>query len=94
MSGENQKMAEHVSFDNAALDRICDRISGLRAFIRSLPHEGALMDVDTLLAVAQADASRLRSELRRRTHLDEKMEPAAPKGGQHRRREAKLVEAR
>ena len=63
MSGENEKNGRACEFDNAALDRICDRISGLRAFIRSLPHEGALLDVDTLLAVAQAEASRLRSRV-------------------------------
>jgi hypothetical protein len=50
-------------FDDAALDRICERINGVRAFIRTLPHNGALIDVDTLLAVAHAEASRQRSRV-------------------------------
>ena len=56
-------MTQNMPFDDAALDRICDRINGLGAFIRSLPHQGALTDVDTLLAVAHAEASRQRSRV-------------------------------
>ena len=56
-------MNQDVQFDDAALDRICERINGLRAFIRTVPHVGALIDVDTLLAVANAEAARLRSRV-------------------------------
>jgi hypothetical protein len=56
-------MNQDGQFDDAALDRICERINGVRAFIRTLPHDGALIDVDTLLAVAHAEASRQRSRV-------------------------------
>jgi hypothetical protein len=61
MDGSNSTKAD-VPFDNDALDWICVRIDAIRALIQSLPHEGALTDVDTLLAVAHAEASRHRHQ--------------------------------
>ena len=60
-----------VPFDDDALDWICVRIDAIRALIQSLPHEGALTDVDTLLAVAHAEASRHRDNTQQK-------KPAAP----------------
>ena len=52
-----------ATLDANAVDLIGNRIQGLRAYIRTLPHQGALTDIDTLLAVAETDARSLSNQL-------------------------------
>lgn len=70
------------TFDDAAVDMIGNKIQALRAHIRSLPHQGALIDIDTLLAVAEAEARRLTRDM-----------SAQCTAGQPREATAKLTEA-
>ena len=50
-------------FDEAAIDAISDHIRATRTYIQSLPHQGTLVDIDTLLAVAEAEARRIAIDL-------------------------------
>ena len=56
-------MTRIPGFDEAAIDAISDQIRKTRTYIRSLPHRGMLVDIDTLLAVAEAEARRLAIDL-------------------------------
>ena len=52
-------MTRIPNFDEVAIDSIIDQIRETRTFIQALAHRGRLIDIDTLLAVAEAEARRL-----------------------------------
>lgn len=60
---EGQRMTRIPSFDEASMDSVIDQIRETRAYIKTLPHRGRLIDIDTLLAVAEAEAQRLTVDL-------------------------------
>lgn len=60
---EGQQTTRIPGFGEAAIDSICDQIGETRTYIQSLPHRGRLVDIDTLLAGAEAEARRLTIDL-------------------------------